>query len=242
MILENFIMLAAPSTRTKAYIQVMAKENLFPKKCYLMVKNSQVLLDEMRDCSFKEKEEIYFNIREPILFSLEKYSIPYEFVADDIHSEEIKYKLSQINETYIIYSGYGGVILKSHLFELNKKFIHVHAGLLPEYRGSTTAYYSLLNEASIAATAIFMEKDLDAGDILASGEFKIVEKNVDIDYIYEPYIRSLVLVKALKGYTETGAFISKKQSKKNANTYYIIHPVLKHIAILNNQLSGEVEK
>ena len=55
---------------------------------------------------------------------------------------------------------------------------------------------------------------------------------IDIDYIYEPYIRSKVLIKALNQYLKQGTLASYKQNQEGAETYFIIHPVLKHLAIV----------
>jgi methionyl-tRNA formyltransferase len=49
--------------------------------------------------------------------------------------------------------------------------------------------------------------------------------------VYDPYIRSETLVDVLKkNILEKNEF--KKQKPSEGNTYYIIHPVLKHIALL----------
>ena len=53
-----------------------------------------------------------------------------------------------------------------------------------------------------------------------------------VDQVYDPYIRSETLIEILKNnLIETEDFI--KQNSEKGNTYFIIHPVLKHIAILN---------
>ena len=58
-------------------------------------------------------------------------------------------KLKEAGPEIIIYSGYGGVILKEKVLSQGKKFLHVHGGFLPQYKGSTTNYYSILNEGYI---------------------------------------------------------------------------------------------
>lgn len=55
---------------------------------------------------------------------------------------------------------------------------------------------------------------------------------MNIDYIYEPYIRSRVLIKAIEQYLEKGELTSVGQTPEGAETYYIIHPLLKHLAIM----------
>lgn len=233
MILKNFIFLAADTMRSKAYLQAMVKSNCIPSQCFILVNEPPRLIEAMRNVSRDLKQVQYFDDKEPLLRTLVKNKIEYQFIEnEDVNSNDVIDVLKGITQEYIIYSGYGGYILKENLLGLGKKFIHVHAGILPQYRGSTTAYYSILTEGFIGATAIFMEKELDAGDIIAEQKFSIPCDKVSIDHIYEPYIRSLVLIKALKSYLENDNFIPKKQEKDGAETYYIIHPVLKHLAIL----------
>ena len=48
------------------------------------------------------------------------------------------------------------VLLKEKILDTGKKFLHIHGGYLPDYKGSTTNYYSLINENTIGASAIFL--------------------------------------------------------------------------------------
>lgn len=237
---KDVVMLIAPTTRSKAYLQCMIKNDIFPAKVLIMTEESQSLLKEkMKEAGISE----YFDIHEPIMKTINMSGIEYEFLnTKDVNSECVKEALQRCEQKYIIYSGYGGAILKKHLFELGKRFIHVHAGALPEYRGSTTAYYSMIDKGYISATAIFMNENLDDGDVISTADFEMPESEVDIDYIYEPYTRAQVLVNALQEYRKCGEFSTKEQQKENAETYYIIHPVLKHIARLGVESQDDQER
>jgi methionyl-tRNA formyltransferase len=101
---------------------------------------------------------------------------------------------------------------------------------LPECRGSTTIYYSILIENTCWASAIFLTPGIDEGNVIAVSSSPPPPANVD--YIYEPYIRAMVLKKALEEYIEKGKFTETRQESEQGNTYYVIHPVLKHIASL----------
>lgn len=98
--------------------------------------------------------------------------------------------------------------------------------------GSTTAYYSFLQEKEFGATAIFLNEGIDEGEIITQATFPVPEEMVNVDYIYEPYIRSQVLMKAIGQYLEMGELLSSGQNMEGAETYYIIHPLLKHLAIM----------
>lgn len=233
MILEEFALLASDTARTKAYLQAMIREDMLPGICIVYsdnIKEMQLKEEQYQESNHNEK---YFNIAEPILHSLHRAEIPYLLIdSKDINSEQILDVLKGLKQEYLIYSGYGGYILKSHLFQINKKYIHVHAGILPQYRGSTTVYYSFLQEKVFGATAIFLSEGIDEGEIITQETFSVPTEPVDIDYIYEPYMRSKVLIKVMKQYSETGKLTCKEQKCDGAETYFIIHPILKHLALL----------
>ena len=238
MILEEIGMLAAVTSRTRAYLQALVKADEIPGYVVLFTDDTEKLDQEFRSYDAEERvEQRYFDDEEPVLFTLESHHIPYRIVdSKDINSDEMAKVIQELPQKYLIYSGYGGAILKPHLFGLGKKFLHIHAGLLPYYRGSTTAYFSILQEQKIGATAIFLSEGIDEGNMITGSSFEIPKEEVDIDYIYEPYIRSGVLLDAIREYHSSHGFAEKKQSVEGAETYYIIHPVLKHLAIKKTEL------
>ena len=232
MILDNICLLAADTTRTKAYLDKMIKEKILPRHCIVYTDDINKIKDELL-LNHTDKKNKYFNEKKPLLLLLEEAGISYEIIPTrDINSEKMLETLKSISMKYIIYSGYGGQILKNKLFDIEKKYIHVHAGILPEYRGSTTAYYSILEKEYIGASAIFLNKNIDEGDLITCCTFSLPINTIDIDLIYEPYLRSIVLIKALKLYIQNNKFPTTKQREENAKTYFVIHPVLKHLAIM----------
>lgn len=235
MRIDQIGLIGGNTTRTKAYLQTLFKNDIFINKCYIMSNNKNALLQEAKEYidEVDNKDEKYFSIKEPVLYTLRKYEIDYEIIeSEDINSTIISDKIKTASEEFLIYSGFGGQILKEHLFELGKKYIHVHAGILPQYRGSTTVYYSMINENSCGASAIFLNPKIDEGDVITSDSYPIPTEEVNIDYIYEPWVRAKVLQKALEQYENNGNFNSKSQTSEGENIYYIIHPVLKHIALM----------
>ncbi len=230
MRLNDFVLLLGNTSRSKAYLQCLIKNDLLPGRCIVFALKEE--LGQIQGIAENEAESKMFDRNESLIVSLEKAGVLYEIVENkDINSKEMLEKLCGVEQKYVIYSGYGGAILRKPLFQIGKKFIHVHAGILPYYRGSTTAYYSILNEGYMGATAIFMNEQIDEGEILCSETFKPIP-DVDIDYIFEPYTRAMVLVKCLKEYVDRGyVFEVTRQMPEEAETYFIIHPVLKHLAL-----------
>lgn len=164
--------------------------------------------------------------------------------TQDINDEAVFSYVKSLPQKYVIYSGYGGGILESKYFHISKHFIHIHAGKLPQYKGSTTCYYSLLEEGEICATAMFLNDGLDCGDVLGYFSLSADElcrfANTDIDTTLEPYIRSQALVKVLLEYKQNGAFSLTPQNRKEGETYYRIHPTLKHIALFSCFGNGDI--
>lgn len=234
MFLKNVAMLASDTARTRAYLQIMGKKNIFPELCIVYTDDLYKLENDVS--AYEEYDSVcdYFEKDEPILYTIRKYEIPYQLVEEkDINTELMHDVIALCSAKYIIYSGYGGYILKPQLFQMGKRYIHVHAGILPQYRGSTTVYYSILQENMLGASAIFLTPELDEGDVIYSQRFSLPNSSTDVDYIYEPYIRSVVLLKALqKRFIDRDESVIS-QTEDGAETYFIIHPVLKHLALLH---------
>lgn len=231
MLLSDIACVLALTARSQAYVQALARHDIELGR-YLILSDGRppaVPPENLKELGSGR----YFDIDESVFSTLDSRKIGYEVIPSrDINGAEVQEALQKIPQRYILYSGYGGALLKPHLFQLGKKWLHIHAGMLPQYRGSTTAYYSLLDRGSLGATAIFLNEKIDEGTVIASAAFPPPERGELIDYIYDPYIRSCVLINALQTYAEEGAFPEREQEVCGAETYYIIHPVLKHIAIL----------
>ena len=83
------------------------------------------------------------------------------------------------------------------------------------------------------ASAFFLRKSIDTGPLIKEKEFPKPENGEIIDFIYDPFIRSSLLIDVINEYIENDYKFPMKQQPIDAErNYYIIHPVLKHIAIL----------
>ena len=58
-----------------------------------------------------------------------------------------------------------------------------------------------------------------------------------MDYIYDSAIRSDLLIETLKIYKENGFFPEFFSQEGKGKTYYVIHPLLKHIAMLKREVN-----
>lgn len=232
---DKISLIGASTTRAKSYLQILCKNNFIINKVYLLSNKINILEDECKTYCEPTQYSPYFEINEPIIYTMKKYNIPYEILdTEDINSKLVIDNINNMQEDFLIYSGFPGGIVSEEILSLGKKFIHVHAGILPQFRGSTTAYYSMLTNNSIGASVIFLSSGIDEGVVIAKKEFPTPPCDVDIDLLYEPYIRSLTLFEAINEYNIKGDFKVCLQDDSKAQTFYVIHPVLKHIAIISN--------
>jgi methionyl-tRNA formyltransferase len=216
-----------PDTRSKAYLQKIINNKInLDKIIFLDDKRPE---KEINDNISIESKKCGFDITQSVNDTLLQNNIKavkFNFV-DINHLKLIEFiKNSKID--FFIFTG--GGILKKEILNCKSKFIHFHPGIVPEYRGSTCFYYSILNENNCGVTCFIMDENLDTGDIIYQ---KIFEKpsHEYIDNVYDAHIRSESMLELFKKkLLESKNF--KKQNKKG-NTYFIIHPVLKHIAILS---------
>lgn len=240
MVLTDFACVLADTARSRAYIQMLLQHDMIPARCLVMSEGVGVKISREIPCKWDAQR--FFDLDESIFETMETHRVSYKVVASrDINSDEMRSAIQGFPQPYILYSGYGGAILRPHLFQMGKRWIHVHAGILPFYRGSTTAYYSLLDCDKMGATAIFLNERIDEGSVIASEEFPPPPRGEFVDYVYDPHIRAQVLMKALKSYIQNGEFHEMPQPTQGAETYYIIHPVLKHIAILGVDFNEETK-
>ena len=64
--------------RSKAYLQMLGKEGLCPSYCIIMTDDIESLIQEKIEYVPTEAKSDFFLTEEPILYTLEKYRIPYE--------------------------------------------------------------------------------------------------------------------------------------------------------------------
>ncbi|MEI7493883.1 MAG: formyltransferase family protein [Alphaproteobacteria bacterium] len=219
--LSDIGFIGVDSLRSRAYLSCLRKAKLSPSLA-IIIENSKPLSSFDKNEYFDVDTELRFYFKEEEYISLE---------TSDINSNLVVEALAKTKQQYWIYSGPSGVIVKENILSLGKKLLHIHPGKVPGYRGSTTIYYSILMENEIYCSAFFLSSKIDAGDLIGRKEFKIFADKDRIDYIYDPFFRASFLVDVISDYEKTGEFFIKKQTG-NPRDFFIIHPVLKHLAIL----------
>ena len=220
-----------PESRSKAYLQKLIQNKISLDEIIFMNDKRKISSYDVKEINQSKKNS--FDISIDVETTLKNNKLSYkEFDFVDInHPVLIDYiKNSQID--FYIFSG--GGILKNEILNSGVKFIHFHSGIVPLYRGSTTFYYSILNEKKCGVTAYDMDENLDTGEVISQKFFEKPDHEF-VDEVYDSHIRSETLIDVIKN-----NLIEKNQftiQNPEGITYFIIHPILKHIAMLNCLIS-----
>lgn len=235
----EFGLIAADTSRTRAYLAAMWRHAVMPSWILLLESNASDPIPGQAGANFpknindKAWPEADFDPSAPIRLLLDRYGCRYTVSgSSDINHPTVIALIAQAETELLVYSGYGGVILREPVLATGKRFLHVHGGYLPNFKGSTTQYYSLLAEGSIGASSIFMTTEIDGGPVIRRQRFAPPAIRIDIDHVYDSAARARVLIDTLKAWRISREWTFELLANSFGKTHYIIHPVLKHIAIL----------
>lgn len=231
MKLTNIGMIATETSRSLAYLQSLLENNLITSHVLLLLDDN----DELRPGQLSNNKLVSkFLIANGLNHDVLKTgSINHQSVINYLRTPELP--------EVFIYSGYGGEILGKEILSLDKKFLHVHGGYLPQFKGSTTFYYSILQENFIGYSAIFLSEKIDSGQILLRKKFPVPATSVDFDHTEDPKMRANILIELLLEYNKNMLWNETEIENIKTPYYYIIHPVLKNLAILSCS-DSQVEK
>jgi methionyl-tRNA formyltransferase len=235
-VLNDVCLLAADTGRARAYLDIIQRAGLIPAYAVLIGPGDAPV------ASASQLATPLFDNITPLSQALKLAGVSFtEIATDDINAPEVCKALAAHPASIAIFAGPPGAIVRAPLFAVGKKFLHAHPGQLPDYRGSTPMYYSLLAEGKLTVSVIFLERDIDRGPILATMDFPPPDDRAQIDLAYDPWMRAALLAQVLHAYSTNGKLEPRPQSNAGGMTFFVIHPVLKHLAILANPLRQNTE-
>lgn len=238
MNLDGVLFLAADTARSSAYGQAMAVRGMRVAASLLMSRGKSSPPGTVADPPkySRSLEDIHIpDLSVPprevcVAISDSVLSVDAENANDPAVVEAVR----GADPRLVIYSGYGGQIVGPGLLGLGPPVLHIHGGWLPDYRGSTTIYYSLIGEKTCGTSAILLSPDIDLGPVVARRKYPPPPPGLDIDYLYDNAIRADLLADVLSEWRDRGgSFEPVGQDPAGGATYYVIHPVLKHLALLS---------
>ena len=208
----KYSLILSNNKRSYEYLKLLVNKKKFPKFIvHLNHKSGQ-----------KEKKKIFKLINEKNL----NYKT---FKSKDIDNQKIIKFIIKLKDKVIIYSGYGGKIIKNKLILKKKILLNSKSGKLPMYKGSTTIYYSLLKERKIYCTSFIMNSNIDKGRILLTKRYPLINNLKNIDD-YDNKIRAKNIFETLNNFHKLNKNL-KRKLMDNYTPYYIIHPILRYIAL-----------
>jgi len=136
---------------------------------------------------------------------------------DSINSKEFISHIKSLTPDLLIVVAFGQLLSESLLAVPKIGPINVHPSLLPKYRGPAPVQWSLINGDKITGVStMFLNKKLDAGDILLSIETKIdPEENYKTLHDRLAIIGADILIETIKS-LQSNSIIPKPQNDKMA--------------------------
>jgi methionyl-tRNA formyltransferase len=127
----------------------------------------------------------------------------------------------------------GGLLRENFLNSFSFGVLNCHMGILPKYRGMDVVEWPFLeNEKNnVGITCHLMDKGIDTGDIL---EVVKVDSSKFNDFIeLREYLSGVMYTLMLKNISSIslGDFKKSNQFQSDGKQYFVMHPLLKKIAI-----------
>ena len=125
---------------------------------------------------FKEEVENYFGFNNGFIDNMFKVNNFYlfknsEIIYDrDVNSQVLFKYLSNSNTRFILNTSHK---IFKNILDINKDFIHIHPGYLPDVKGADGILNSLMHKNEIGCSAFYMEKKIDQGKIIKRIKYKL---------------------------------------------------------------------
>ena len=161
-------------------------------------------------------------------YNLNNNTIPVNKISyvKSINSDLARQIIENDSSTYVIISGTRIIGMKI-LSIKNKKFINIHAGITPRYRGVHGAYWALVNRdySNIGVTLHYVDPGVDTGKIIAQSRIVTTGNN----FITYPVIQLgegvELLIKFLENTFNGKNFIFSDYSS-NLDSKQYFHPTI----------------
>lgn len=237
--LSNVTLLVADTIRSRAYAQSLLAYGFHVGSILLLTSSSRTQWGQsdkqMTPPNPGSFDDAFIpDLRIPLEESCQALSGHVKVLdTGSVNNQAVIESLEALNPALVIFSGFGGEIVREDVLKAAGPFLHMHAGWLPTFRGSTTAYYSFLLTGNAGVSAILLSPGIDTGKILYREQYPLPPVNMNIDYYYDGIIRSDVMNRVLSYYhTFERLPDGQIQDEKEGETYYVVHPLIKTISIL----------
>jgi len=238
MNLDGVLFLATETARSKAYAQAFQAHGFRIQQTVVFDTPGNRRLGNVTNLAVPEDDCVVAlpDLSVPLLNTCAAISDKVERIsADSVNDPQVLARIKQARRdgvSLVVYSGYGGQLVSRDILDCGIPFLHAHSGWLPDYSGSTTLYYSILNGDGCGVSAILLTPNIDEGPVVARERYPLPPAAVNIDYFYDPAIRADLMVKALSEWSVNKDFANcVSQGDGLRHAFYVVHPVLKYLAL-----------
>ena len=119
------------------------------------------------------------------------------------------------------------ILKKSTLDSIAGRFINIHAGITPKYRGWHGGYWALANKdrENCGVTIHLVDEGIDTGGVLYRGKIKITSKDNYYTYPFVQLVTGLPLLKkAVDDVLNGNLTVQKSETDSKGKLYY--HPTI----------------
>ncbi|MBM3505705.1 MAG: hypothetical protein FJX65_17795 [Alphaproteobacteria bacterium] len=230
--LDDVGVILAPTMRSRAYMQMMEARGLRVSQAFLIPGADRPWNGPAEIAVLLPNGATPFVLRpgEYARETVERMNLPARSLphADINHPSTIA-ALERSGPRVLVYSGLPKVLLRPPVLATGIRFLHVHGGYVPHYRGATAFYFGLLTEGKLGQSAIWLDAGVDTGPLLMRRWYDVTP-GLSVDQVLDPVTRADLLATVLRHFADTGHFPAAEDSAEGEK-FFIIHPVLKHLAL-----------
>ena len=138
----------------------------------------------------------------------------------------------------------GGGIVPAELLAIEKRFIHVHPGFLPDVRGGDGLLWSTLVRGRPGVSAIYMDPGIDTGAIIRAEEcqplaFNVPDRGAQEDQMlaralfafYDPILRAQLFARLARNGEALDNRPATTQVEADGTLFHFMHPKLRRMAL-----------
>ncbi len=148
--------------------------------------------------------------------------------VNDLNSKQAEAIIREFAPDYLLLLGSG--IIRKNILSLPKHFaVHCHHGYLPDFRGVSTAEWSVYFTGQVYITTHIVDPGVDTGDILKRKPIPLTREDSIASMRLKCREHSVELILDTFKDLESGDYKTHKQTAEEGKQYFQMHPFFKEL-------------
>jgi methionyl-tRNA formyltransferase len=144
---------------------------------------------------------------------------------DDVNSAEVVARIAALEPGVIVLAGYGQIVRRPLLESARHGILNLHAGKLPQYRGSSPLNWALINgEPEFTLSVIRVDDGVDTGDVIVERTLPIAPNDTIADLHHTANEVFPELLRDALAHAEAGTLKGRSQDEHDAGYYPLRFP------------------